>query len=176
MKDTFSQMATLAGQMFVHVALAWWHRRGLSLGFAQGLEPRAAQGRPSPGCAPAPGAEFSLQQLFCCPGPAGTSWWVLQGVSKPHCGQPRPLLPGQCCLYPLPVVGSSPAPPPCHQHGHQPGLCPKTSLPLPQPLSSPRCPRCCRGVGWSQLNSTGSTRLSGEGPHKQGHTGTAGII
>lgn len=118
----------------------------LGTGSAQGLEPRAAQGRPSLGCAPAPGAECSLQQLFCCPGPAGTSWWVLQGVSKPHCGQPRPLLPGQCCLYPLPVVGSSPVPPPCHQHGHQPGLCPKTSLPLPQPpfLSkvSPLLQRC----------------------------------
>lgn len=112
----------------------------LGTGSAQGLEPRAAQGRPSPGCAPAPGAECSLQQLFCCPGPAGTSWWVLQGVSKPHCGQPRPLLPGQCCLYPLPVVGSSPVPP-----SLPPARPPARSVSQNIPASSP-APFPLRGV------------------------------
>lgn len=141
-------MATLAGQMFVHVALAWWHRRGLSLGRALRRGWSRGQHRDVPARAvlllwgpSSPCSSSSAAQVLLAPH-GGCS----KGCPNPTVANPDPSCPGSAAFTPCPWWGAALSPPPCHQHGHQPGLCPKISLPLPQPpfLSevSPLLQRC----------------------------------
>lgn len=111
MKDTFSQMATLAGQMFVHVALAWWHRRGLSLGQALCRGWSRGQHRDVPARAvlllrgpSAPCSSSSAAQVLLAPHGAP------RGVQTPLWPTPTP--PAQAVL-PLPPArgGEQPCPP-----------------------------------------------------------------
>lgn len=118
-------------------------REGFVLGTSSEL--RAAQGHPSLGCAPA----LELSARFCCPNPAGTSPWALQGVSNPSL-RPTPPSPTQAGL--LTEVGAT-----------REVCVPKCPCLFSSP-SPTRVSPFCRGVGWSQLSSTGSLRLSGVSP------------
>lgn len=132
MEDTFSQMVTLAGQMSIHVALAWWHRGGLSL--APALSRAGAQG--STGT-----SQLGLCSCSGASAPCRSSLGA-QALLAPHGGRPKavkpslwPTLSPPARPSPLSGVGSSSVPPLCHQRGHQPALSPKMSQNVP--ASSP---------------------------------------
>lgn len=103
---------------------------------AQG-HPRVAQGHPSPGYTPtlgprAPCSRCSAAQVHLAPH-GGCS----KGCLIPPCAQPQPLLARKGSCTPCLRWGAALFPPPCHQHGHQPGLCPKMcpQPPLPSEVS-----------------------------------------
>lgn len=136
MKDTFSQMATLAGQMFVHVALAWWHRRGLSLGRALRWGWSRGQHRDVPARAvlllqgpSAPCSSSSAAQVLLAPH-GGCS----KGCPNPTVANPDPSCPGSAAFTPCPWWGAALSPLPATSTATSQVCVPKCPCLFPSPF------------------------------------------